>query len=80
MIQLGRKYRDKITGFTGTATGRAAYISGCSQVLLAPPVTSDGAARDANWFDEQRLEVVGEDLVTLENSVTPGCDKAAPVR
>lgn len=80
MVTLGRKYKDKITGFVGIATGHAKYISGCSQVLLAPSVTNEGAMRDANWFDEQRLEGVGDDVVTLDNSVTPGCDKSAPVR
>jgi hypothetical protein len=80
MIDLGRKYKDTITGFEGVATGLASYISGCSQVLLAPPVTPDGAMRDAQWFDEQRLVAQGEDVIILNNAATPGCDKSAPKR
>lgn len=80
MIELGRKYKDKVTGFEGTATGHAKYISGCSQVLLAPPVTAEGAMRDSQWFDEQRLTAQEGEKIVLDNSATPGCDKAAPKR
>jgi hypothetical protein len=79
-IQLGGTYRDRITGFQGVATGYVSYITGCSQALLAPPVSQDGAVRESNWFDEQRLEQVGEELILLDNGDTPGFDKAAPKR
>ena len=62
-IEFGRKYRDRITGFQRTCTGKASYISGCDQVLLAAPVDEKGAYRDtsprrwppAHWFDDERL-------------------------
>ena len=79
-VQLGRTYKDKITGFSGVATGHVNYISGCNQVLLAPPVDTEGKLRDSQWFDEQRLEDVGAATVVLDNSATPGPDKAAPKR
>ena len=80
MIQLGNTYRDKITGFEGIATGHAQYISGCNQVLLAPKVGEDGSIRGSEWFDLQRLEAVHADKIVLNNSHTPGFDKAAPKR
>jgi len=76
---LGRTMKDRITGFQGTATGFVVYISGCNQFLLAAP-SKDGKSGEANWFDDQRLELVGETHVVLDNSKTPGCDAAAPVR
>jgi len=80
-IQLGSKVRDIITGFTGIATGRAEYISGCSQLLVAPPLAKDGAARESEWFDEQRLTVDPRAKpIVLDNTATPGPDKAAPKR
>lgn len=79
-IQLGAKYRDCITGFTGVCTGHVEYLTGCNQTLLAPALGSDGALRDSSWFDDQRLEKVGDEVIQLDNSETPGCDKAAPVR
>lgn len=78
---LGRTMRDRITGFTGVVTGQCSYISGCNQSLLLPPVKEDGAYRDGQWFDDQRLEVVpGTVIVTLDNGATPGCDMPAPKR
>lgn len=80
-IELGHTYRDRITDFTGVATGKATYISGCSQVLISPKVSSDGAVRDSAWFDEQRLEkIAGSEVVKLDNRETPGCDRPAPIR
>lgn len=81
-IQLGRTYKDVITGFQGVATGYVQYITGCNQVLLAPRAEG-GSAPDSHWYDEQRVEQVGTARIVLDpvaNAQSPGCDKAAPVR
>jgi hypothetical protein len=81
MINLGMTYKDKITGFSGVATGFVKYISGCNQALIQPRCGEDGSMRDSVWFDQQRLEPVPEaPIVTLENGATPGFDRAAPRR
>lgn len=80
MIQLGHKYKDKITGFEGTATGHVHYISGCNQTLLAPAVAADGSLRGSEWFDDQRMTPLGGDAIALDNGATPGFDRAAPRR
>lgn len=79
-IQLGKTYTDKITKFSGVATGHVRYISGCNQVLLAPPVDAEGKLRESQWFDEQRLEEQGAAMIVLDNSKTPGPDRMAPKR
>ena len=80
VFKLGLTYKDKITGFRGVATGHVRYITGCNQVLLAPPV-DDGKARDPAWFDEQRCELVPDGpVVVLDNGDTPGFDAPAPRR
>lgn len=80
-ISFGSIYRDRVTGFTGVATGKATYISGCSQVLVAPMVGTDGAFREGQWFDEQRLELVDDvNRIVLDNGSTPGSDVPAPIR
>lgn len=81
-IELGHKYRDKITGFTGVALGYVEYLTGCNQVLVAPRVAEDGALRESQWFDAQRLERFdfSSPRIELDNGATPGCDRAAPRR
>lgn len=79
-IELGKTYRDVITKFSGVATGHVNYISGCNQVLLAPPVDNEGRLRDSQWFDEQRLEEQDATTIVLDNRETPGHDKMAPKR
>lgn len=80
MIQLGKTYKDKITGFTGVATGFVQYISGCNQALIAPGVSPDGGMRDSQWVDQQRLEEQNTPQITLDNGDRPGFDRAAPKR
>jgi len=80
MTFLGRTLRDRITGFSGVCTGYCQYLSGCHQVLLVPPLGADGALRSAEWFDIQRCEDTGADVVTLDNGATPGPDRSAPKR
>lgn len=78
---LGYTMRDKVTGFTGIATGHVEYITGCDQLLLVPKVDADGKLRDSQWFDTQRCELlVTEPLVEVDNSQFNGPDKEAPKR
>lgn len=76
-VQFGTKAKDIITGFTGIVTGRTHYISGCSQLLLVPGLDKDGKLQEGAWFDEQRVEAIeGAPSITLDNSKTPGPDRA----
>ena len=79
-MQLGNRYKDKITGFKGVATGYVKYISGCNQVLLAPPAGKDGGLIESQWIDEQRLDIMVGDAITPKNDVSPGFDRMAPKR
>jgi hypothetical protein len=71
-IKLGKMYRDKITGFTGMATGCATYITGCSRAGLEPAYSGKGTPTEAQWFDVQRLVEVESASVNLKNGKTPG--------
>lgn len=77
---MGRKGRDRITGFEGVVTGHCEYLTGCHQTLLIPPVDDKGAARDGQWFDDQRIEILADAAIVLDNGDTPGCDIPAPIR
>ena len=77
---LGQKVQDVVTGHTGIATGMCSYISGCVQVLVVPKYKEDGTKVDSEWFDVQRLQLVSNELVVLDNVLTPGPDKFPPKR
>jgi hypothetical protein len=74
---LGVQLRDVVTGFTGIATGRAEYLTGCTQYALAPKVDADGKVQQSEWFDEQRLEQIGEGVQTTTRP-TGGPQRDAP--
>ncbi len=58
-IELGSKVKHLINGFEGVATGRAQYLTGCTQYLVAPSkLDKDGKLLDSAWFDEGSLQVV----------------------
>lgn len=80
MIVLGQKYKDKISGFEGVATGFVQYLTGCNQALLAAKMKKDDKEPKSIWFDEQRLDPVGKKVISLDNSKTPGPDLPAPIR
>jgi hypothetical protein len=80
MVELGKKYKDKITQFEGICTGYVKYISGCNQALLVPKVLKDGSLPEPVWFDEQRLKKISDVKIKLDNSKSPGFDKQAPIR
>lgn len=79
---LGTTQKDKITGFEGIVTGHARYITGCDQYLIVPKVKEDGTSISGQWFDDSRLERVGETVLVLEPEDQPrtGADMEAPIK
>ena len=80
-MKLGQKAKDKITGFTGILTGKAEYLTGCTQYSIQPDVKESGDFIEARWFDEGRLEIIGsginqKDILGEEN----GADFSAPIK
>jgi hypothetical protein len=81
-IAIGQVARDKVTGFEGRITGKASYITGCDQYLLAPKVTDKGDMKRGEWFDEHRLEVIDAQVMELVASLPErgGADTPAPAK
>lgn len=71
--ELGKKYRDRITGFVGVATHIAYHMSGCIQVALDPPVNAEGEFVTGYYFDDDRLE----DAETKELAVSTPAPRGA---
>ena len=66
MIELGREAKDKITGFKGILIGKAEYLFGCTQYCIVPKVSKDNTKNGGLWFDEGRLEIIGNGILPKE--------------
>lgn len=65
MQNFGKKAKDKVTGFTGIIIGKIQYLFGCNQYGIAPE-SKDGKILDTCWFDEGRVEIIGEGITARE--------------
>ena len=75
MIELGKKVKDKITGFEGIATSKHSYLTGCNQFGIQPPLDEKGKLQQKEYFDEGRLIVTGDGITAEEVTVKEnGCD------
>lgn len=60
---LGRRVKDKVTGFKGVVTTISIDLPGCVQAIVNAGVDEKGEYRDGKWFDVNRLELVPGDKV-----------------
>ena len=56
---LGKKVRDKVTGFEGIATSKVEFIGGCIQFCVKPKSKKDNMP-DGAYIDIEQLEVIGK--------------------
>jgi len=54
---LGKKAKDKVTGFTGVITSLSFDLYGCIQVVVTPKAEKK-EVKDGHWFDVTRLEIL----------------------
>lgn len=54
-INLGCRYRDKVTKFEGIAVGVTSWLTGCDSVGLQMEADEKGAVPDLKWFDVTRV-------------------------
>lgn len=55
----GDQLKDNVTGFSGTVTGRADYMTGCKQYLIVAKWKKDSTSEPlSNWYDEDRLTLI----------------------
>lgn len=79
-IKLGNKVRDTITGFAGILIGRTEWMYGCNRIGIQPEGLHEGKPVDAEWFDEQRVELVEATPVKVSpnSTATSGGPKRDP--
>lgn len=80
MQNLGKKAKDKITGFTGIIIGKITYLFGCDQYGIAPTIGKDGKPGETNWFDEGRIQIIGKgvDPKSVKVAKPGGINRDAP--
>lgn len=64
---LGRRAKDRVTGFEGVVASIHFDLYGCIQATLSPPIDGDGKKRDAGYFDVCRLDVTSEPVMERPN-------------
>ena len=75
MENLGKLGRDKVTGFEGMIIAKGIHLFGCTTYALAPKA-KDGEVKDSHWFDEGRIEIIGEGITAEEvKAERPGGEK-----
>ena len=57
MATLGKRYRDKVTGFEGVAVSEHTYLQGCSRISLER-LADTGDKIISLCFDEPNLEAL----------------------
>lgn len=62
----GKEVKDKVTGFVGICTGQTRWMYGCDQYCVTPKADEKGNCKDAKWFDDGRIEVIGQGIKTEE--------------
>lgn len=60
---LGKKVRDRVSGFTGVVSSVSFDLYGCIQAAISPPIDKDGKLPDGRWLDINRIEIVDEKRV-----------------
>jgi len=58
MVKLGERVKDTISGFEGTATARAEFLTGCVRLEVTAGHLHEGAPIEPQWFDDGRLTVL----------------------
>jgi hypothetical protein len=77
-IKLGDQVKDIISGFEGIVTGACKYLTGCTQFSVIPRVDDKGNFSEGHWFDEDRLVVTEESVVSIPSNSNGGSTADAP--
>lgn len=76
---LGKRGRDKVTGFEGIIVSKVYYITGCNQYGITPRAI-DNKVPETQYFDVARIEIVGagvqvEEVLDEEHPGGPNRDQ-----
>ena len=62
-VLMGKKVKDKVTGFTGLVTGKLESLYGCTQYVVTAPMDKEGKVTDNKVVvDEGRIKIIGNGI------------------
>lgn len=61
-IKLGKKVKDKVTGYIGILVSRCVYLNGCVQYCVQPKHESGIKLQEGAWIDESQLIVIDDGI------------------
>lgn len=76
-VELGAKYRDRVSGWEGTATAEYRYMNGCTRVELS--ATDKEGAPKSFVFDVEQIERLDIAPVRTKVTRTGGPRSSTPV-
>jgi hypothetical protein len=66
--KLGRRAKDRVTGFQGVVTSVSFDLYGCVCAAVTPPAAEDPEMKKSRWMDIGRLEIeLGEPVMERPN-------------
>lgn len=77
-LEMGRRVKSEVTGFTGTIISRSECLYGCNRYYVQPQASAEGALIEGAWIDEMELEYV--DDTTLAKKKKPKKGGGLPSR
>ena len=79
MENMGKRAKDKITGFEGIIVAKIFYITGCDQCGISPVFTG-GKPCETGYFDTGRVEILGDgvDPESVRGEEKGGVNRDAP--
>lgn len=78
-FNLRDQVKDELTGFAGIITARTEYLNGCLQYCVKPQkLKKDGTMPEAEWFDEQQLDLTKKIKATKKKPATGGPQSDQP--
>lgn len=67
LSQLGRRVRDRVTGFEGVISSISFDLYGCICACINPGKDKDGNLQDCVWMDINRMEFLSSPVMEQPN-------------
>lgn len=67
--KLGMPARDMVSGFEGIIISRVQHITGCSTYGLAPKASAEGAVKETEYFNENRIKPIEGEGIPWEGEM-----------